>query len=205
MDAYFTTQLVVTLLLDRFGTLSSFLLPPSRAVALADFVEPSEARQAFKGLAYRKYKHLPLYLEWAPLGIIDKSKAVGAAAAAAGASSTASKPTQEMNSKKASSSSSSRETKAEKTAATESLDDDYSTLFIKNLSFETTSAGLRSHIETQLGAGGAAGGLRTVSLPTKTQGAHNRLLSMGFGFAEFRSAQAAADALQRLQGVHVVA
>lgn len=46
----------------------------------------------------------------------------------------------------------------------------------------------------------AGGGLRAVSIPTKVQGLKNRVLSMGFGFAEFRTAQAAAEALTRLQG-----
>lgn len=31
-----------------------------------EFFEPSEARKAFMRLAYSKFKHLPLYLEWAP-------------------------------------------------------------------------------------------------------------------------------------------
>lgn len=31
-----------------------------------EFVEPAEARTAFKRLAYSRFKHLPLYLEWAP-------------------------------------------------------------------------------------------------------------------------------------------
>ena len=35
-------------------------------LALVEFLEPSEARKAFAKLAYTKYKHLPLYLEWAP-------------------------------------------------------------------------------------------------------------------------------------------
>lgn len=34
--------------------------------ALVEFLEPSEARIAFMKLAYTKFKHLPLYLEWAP-------------------------------------------------------------------------------------------------------------------------------------------
>lgn len=34
--------------------------------ALIEFLEPSEARKAFTKLAYTKFKHLPLYLEWAP-------------------------------------------------------------------------------------------------------------------------------------------
>ena len=31
-----------------------------------EFLEPSEAKTAFTKLAYSKFKHLPLYLEWAP-------------------------------------------------------------------------------------------------------------------------------------------
>jgi multiple RNA-binding domain-containing protein 1 len=31
-----------------------------------EFLEPSEAKTAFTKLAYTKFKHLPLYLEWAP-------------------------------------------------------------------------------------------------------------------------------------------
>ena len=46
-------------------------MPPSRTVALVDFVEPSDARKAFQSLAYRRYKHTPLFLEWAPLGLVD--------------------------------------------------------------------------------------------------------------------------------------
>lgn len=42
------------------------LLPPSGITALIEFIEPSEARVAFTKLAYSKFKNLPLYLEWAP-------------------------------------------------------------------------------------------------------------------------------------------
>jgi multiple RNA-binding domain-containing protein 1 len=34
--------------------------------AIVEFLEPSEAKAAFTKLAYTKFKHLPLYLEWAP-------------------------------------------------------------------------------------------------------------------------------------------
>lgn len=33
---------------------------------LVEFVQNSEAKTAFRQLAYSKFKHLPLYLEWAP-------------------------------------------------------------------------------------------------------------------------------------------
>ena len=35
-------------------------------IAIVEFLDPSEARTAFTKLAYTKFKHLPLYLEWAP-------------------------------------------------------------------------------------------------------------------------------------------
>jgi multiple RNA-binding domain-containing protein 1 len=34
--------------------------------AVVEFLEPSEAKTAFTKLAYTKFKHQPLYLEWAP-------------------------------------------------------------------------------------------------------------------------------------------
>ncbi|CAM8967825.1 unnamed protein product [Rhodiola kirilowii] len=35
------------------------------------YLEPSDARAAFKGLAYKRYKDAPLYLEWAPKDVLD--------------------------------------------------------------------------------------------------------------------------------------
>lgn len=50
----------------KHGELGRVILPPSGITALVEFFEPSEARKAFTRLAYTKFKHLPLYLEWAP-------------------------------------------------------------------------------------------------------------------------------------------
>ncbi len=38
----------------------------SCVLGIVEFVEPAEARTAFKRLAYSRFKNLPLYLEWAP-------------------------------------------------------------------------------------------------------------------------------------------
>lgn len=53
-------------LFSPHGELGRVVMPPSGITALVEFLEPSEARKAFTKLAYTKYKHLPLYLEWAP-------------------------------------------------------------------------------------------------------------------------------------------
>ncbi|XP_073257669.1 probable RNA-binding protein 19 isoform X2 [Porites lutea] len=54
-----------------FGTVARLVLPPSGITALVEFFEPSQAKKAFQKLAYSKFKHVPLYLEWAPLGVFS--------------------------------------------------------------------------------------------------------------------------------------
>jgi multiple RNA-binding domain-containing protein 1 len=56
-----------------FGLLEKIILPPSGVTCLIKFSDPGEARKAFKRLAYSKFKHCPLYLEWAPENVL-KSK-----------------------------------------------------------------------------------------------------------------------------------
>ena len=68
--AFGTTESELHSLFSPFGTLRQVVLPPSGISALVEFTDPSHARMAFKKLAYTNFKHLPLYLEWAPVGII---------------------------------------------------------------------------------------------------------------------------------------
>ncbi|CAI0392519.1 unnamed protein product [Linum tenue] len=55
----------------KFGTLDKIVLPPTKTMGLVVFLQPSDARTAFRGLAYKRYKDAPLYLEWAPADILD--------------------------------------------------------------------------------------------------------------------------------------
>lgn len=180
----------------RFGALGAFLLPPSKTLALADFVEPSEARAAFKGLAYRSYKHAPLYLEWAPVDVIDKNKLKKAMS------------NQNKQQKQQQQQQQQAQRSGAAAAAAEGDDDDdddaiYSSVFIKNLNFSTTDQNLRDHI-VRIGAGE---GLRTAVIRKKTKEASSGSgsggavsLSQGFGFAEYSSHALAARAVQLLHG-----
>lgn len=56
-------------LFAKFGLLSRLVLPPWGVTALVEFLEPTEARAAFRHLAYSRFRHVPLYLEWAPVGV----------------------------------------------------------------------------------------------------------------------------------------
>jgi multiple RNA-binding domain-containing protein 1 len=54
-----------------FGTLGRVILPPTKTLALVEFLEAGEAHRAFKTLAYKRFKHVPLYLEWAPENLLS--------------------------------------------------------------------------------------------------------------------------------------
>jgi multiple RNA-binding domain-containing protein 1 len=127
----------------KFGDLGSFLMPPSKTMLLVEFLEPTEARAAFKGLAYRKYKHLPLYIEWAPLGVIDKKK-VGVMKSGDKHASNAS-----SNDKDKSTGNLNVNVNGNFNGNFNDGDEGvsgYRSLFVKNLSFETSEETLSEHI-----------------------------------------------------------
>ncbi|VTJ86115.1 Hypothetical predicted protein [Marmota monax] len=61
----------------HFGSLGCVLLCEGGVTAIVEFLEPLEARKAFRHLAYSKFHHVPLYLEWAPLGIFSSTAPQG--------------------------------------------------------------------------------------------------------------------------------
>ena len=107
-----------------YGTLGKFILLPSRAIAVVEYLEPSEARKAFRALAFRPFMHQPLFLEWAPLGLLKRPDQIRRPGNPTGGSSSHSTSTSE---------------EAEELDGVES-----STLFIKNLNFNTTEDQLRA-------------------------------------------------------------
>jgi multiple RNA-binding domain-containing protein 1 len=159
-------------------------MAPSKTLLLVEFIEPSEARAALKGLAYRNYKHSPLYLEWAPLSNASNGNVVKQ------------KKDNTLTAISAEQETCSSSIAVESLRSTDEDKDNqhsYSTLFVKNINFSTTEDALRSHLES-LGVEG----LRTVLIQKKMVGSH--LLSQGYGFVEFRSAESAARSLVRMNG-----
>jgi multiple RNA-binding domain-containing protein 1 len=119
-----------------------------------EFIEPSEARKAFTRLAYTKFKHLPLYLEWAP----DDSF-ISPVAKSSQENNTTDKLSQSkgMKSSEAANAKSmantitdeSKQNKTENNGQDEDDDEDEdepepdTTLFVKNISFNTTEEQLK--------------------------------------------------------------
>ncbi|GLC70759.1 hypothetical protein PLESTF_001030300 [Pleodorina starrii] len=210
-------------LFGRCGPIARLVLPPARALALVEFTEPQDARAAFRSLAYKKYHHVPLYLEWAPADVFtapapprnqDDTQAGGqqqqqqAARAAKpggkGAKAAAPDPAA--------------------LAASADADADgaggggsgavVGTIYVKNLSFATVDAGLRKHFD---GAVSAAGGCLHSAVVARKKapeaeakggskkgakkgGQEGGVLSLGYGFVEVDSEEVAAAVIKKLQG-----
>uniref|UniRef100_A0A3Q3FAQ9 Probable RNA-binding protein 19 n=1 Tax=Labrus bergylta TaxID=56723 RepID=A0A3Q3FAQ9_9LABR len=140
-------------LFSTHGSLGRVLLPPSGLTAIIEFLEPTEAKRAFTRLAYSKFQHVPLYLEWAPVGVFVAGKP---------------EPEKEEAVKE--------ETKGKDEEEEDEEEEEESapgsTLFIKNLNFSTTEEKLQ-----EVG----------------------KFLSMGYGFVQYQTAEAAQKALRQLQ------
>ncbi|XP_010597254.2 probable RNA-binding protein 19 isoform X2 [Loxodonta africana] len=184
----------------RFGSLGRVLLPEGGITAIVEFLEPLEARKAFRHLAYSKFHHVPLYLEWAPMGVFSSSSPQKREP----------RDTPEDTDKVEPETVPGNET-PEGEKPVERGEDDSSakmeeeeeeeeslpgcTLFIKNLNFDTTEATLKEVFSK-------VGMVKSCSISRKKNKA-GALLSMGFGFVEYRKPEHAQKALRQLQG-HVV-
>ncbi|XP_041084214.1 probable RNA-binding protein 19 isoform X2 [Polyodon spathula] len=165
-----------------FGSLGRVLLPPAGLTAIVEFLEPTEAKRAFTKLAYTKFQHVPLYLEWAPMDVfsgplpnsVQKQEPLSSPAV------------EEVKDTKPESSGEEEEEEEEEEGSQPGC-----TLFIKNLNFTTTEDTLRQTFSK-------CGALRSCSISKKKDRSGN-MLSMGYGFVEFKKAESAEKALRQLQ------
>ena len=165
-------------LFGEHGTIKRFLMPPSGVIAIVEFDNDAQCKAAFGALAYKKLKSSVLFLEKAPKGLFDAQPSAKSTVDNAGEG-------------------------IAKTSATDLKDAADSivpdtpgsaTLFIRNLNFSTTTAQLTRTFSTLTGF--LAARVKTKTDPKKP----GEVLSMGFGFAEFRTAKDAQTALKIMDG-----
>ena len=175
-------------LAQRFGALATLILPSSRAMALMEYIEPSAARAAFAGLAYKRYQHVPLYVEWAPLGILPTPAQRSAAPPPA-------KPAKPAKQAPV--------TAADAAMAGGEGEDcggaQQRTLYVKNLAWATEDATLRRHFEAALGGPACVRSARVARRPGPGK-ASGVMVSAGYGFVELDSEASCAKALRLLDG-----
>ena len=168
----------------KHGELGRVVLPPNGITALVEFYEPSEAKTAFRRLAYTKYKSAPLYLEWAPDGAFrPKDKRL-------------------VESERPSNTTWIEDRVGEQSTAESQQEvnlppEENTILFVKNLNFETTDEELKSHFEQNIGDNSIYSATISRKKNPKKPG---ETLSMGYGFVQFYKYADAEKALKVVQG-----
>ncbi|KAL2474679.1 nucleotide binding [Abeliophyllum distichum] len=168
----------------KFGNLDKVILPPTKTLALVVFVEPAEARASFRGLAYKRYKDSPLYLEWAPGNILSQTPI-------SMADSNNNVVVGEHDTK--------RVFLEQQLEDITDLDVDPDriesrSLYVKNLNFKTSDENLKRHFTEHIKEG------RILSVRVKKHLKNGKNVSMGFGFIEFDSVDTAVKVCRDLQG-----
>eukprot|EP00794_Sanderia_malayensis_P013983 gene13983-15441_t len=156
-------------LFGRFGDVDRLLLPPSGVTAIIEFMQPTEARTAFRSLAYTKFKHLPLYLEWAPVDVFKGEIIIKEADKEAD-----------------------KEAEAEDEVK-DTGENKICTIFVKNLNFSTTEDKLEKLFEK------CGEVVTVTVARKKDPKKPNEMLSMGYGFVEFARSADADEAMKTLQ------
>lgn len=165
-------------LFEEHGDLKRFIMPPSGTLAIIEFPNAVQAKAAFGSLAYRKIKGSVLFLEKAPKELFTlKPSDTAEVEGAYGVSKISTGDLKNAD--------------ADMTVAETS---GTATLFVRNLNFDTTSQQLHETFEP-------LDGFLTARVKTRTDPKKpGQVLSMGFGFLEFRSSGQAQAALQAMDG-----
>ena len=189
----------------------NILLPPSRTIAMIEFGHSTDAKRAFRKLAYRRFKHVPIYLEWAPLQAKQQKDTKSSKASSSKAPDSSQTTEIDKNERRLTQNDDITSSKnmvgnsydADDAGDNEGSNDDMSsTLYVKNLNFGTTEEILQECFEKEIGRN-----ILSVRIPRKVAATksgsstpENRSLSMGYGFVELSSHELAKKAMKMLQG-----
>ncbi|KAN0047816.1 hypothetical protein ACTA71_002203 [Dictyostelium dimigraforme] len=186
-------------LFSKFGELSRVVLSPARTIALIEYIHPNEAKIGFKNLAYSKFHHVPLYLEWAPEGVFKSPAPIKDIKKQSSSSSEASKDTKDIKDKKEDSTTAAATAKTTTTTTTKSTKGNEGSQFvyIKNLNWKTTN-------ETLIGKFKPLNDYVGVNIATKANPKNpSERLPCGFGFIEFSSKQGAYECIKKYHGCSI--
>jgi len=133
--------------LKKYGPIQRLILPPYRTVAVVEYSDNAVAKRAFMGTAYKKFKAVPLYVEWAPKGCLKPLDAVqgkGAVVVApAGKNDKIAKVEKAVDAAESDSEDDGTEKRTAGKLAVEEEDEAARSLFVKNLHFDTKEESIR--------------------------------------------------------------
>lgn len=171
---------------SKFGPIGRIVLPPSGVTALIEYCEPSEARQAFKKLAYSKFKNVPLFLEWAPEDTFTRT---------INGEAIIPKTEPKVEVKEEGKPAAEPEPEPEEPVAEDADDEPEpdTTIFLRNLNFKTVMETVRDHFQH-------LGSVHTVEIAKRKDPQNPRQQnSLGYGFIQFKKSAVAARALKEMQ------
>lgn len=184
---YGTSAADVRALFEPHGELRRVLVPPAGTLAVVEFVHPDEGRKAFRAVAYRRLGNSVVYLEKGPEGMFITDELI--AESPEPVTATGSAPIAVPDGAPA----------AVAEAATDGAGEGSlsagTTLFVKNLSFNTSAEKLVSvlrHLPEY-----AFARIQTKPDPARP-GAR---LSMGYGFVGFRTVDGAKRGIKSIDGM----
>lgn len=197
-----TTEMELKKIFGPFG-LFKIILPPNGVTAVIDFVEPSEAKRAFKKLAYSKFKHVPLYLEWAPDNVFKTRKHNSETIAEEQDESIANTKPQKTGEKNQFMDDETKNDELERfdnddvDEEEDEAPEDGTTIFLRNLNFETIESTIENHFKH-------IGPIHLVQIaqkrdPTKESGK----ASLGYGFVQFKKRASLEKALRIMQFTNI--
>ncbi|KAH0559889.1 hypothetical protein GP486_003592 [Trichoglossum hirsutum] len=170
-------------LFEEYGQIKRLLMPPAGTIAIVEFAQAPQARAAFATLAYRRFKNSVLFLEKAPKGLFIEADTNAKTTESTSVESQAREP-------KLSASDLLQASNAEEVV-------DTTTLFVRNLNFTTTTERLTEAFRPLDGLLSAK--VKTKPDPKKP----GQVLSMGFGFLEFRTKEQAQAAMAAMDGYNL--
>ncbi|KAK2708669.1 probable RNA-binding protein 19 [Artemia franciscana] len=172
-----TTEGELREIFNKYGELGRLLLPPYGITAIIEYLNQTEAKLAFRKLAYTRFKNTPLYLEWAPVDVLKEIKTDGETVQG-GVVTTVDSRVPDVHG-------------VEKEGADEG--EIGSTLFVKNINFNTMEGQLKLHFT-------GCGDVVSCTIATKKDPKNpTKKLSMGYGFVTFSKKIDADKALKTLQ------
>eukprot|EP01027_Heterolobosea_sp_BB2_P019065 GEZU01026783.1.p1 GENE.GEZU01026783.1~~GEZU01026783.1.p1 ORF type:complete len:403 (+),score=161.32 GEZU01026783.1:114-1322(+) len=194
-----------------FGTISRVVMPPSRAICLVEFTEPTQARTAFRRLAYKRYKSAPIFLEFAPQAVLATKESIQKQRDQQ-KEEQKKKIAKEIEEQKNAEAIQKQKSEAaerlakKKEEKTKSMDqilqeqqeraEESDTLYVKNLNFITTPDTLRRVFAKY-------GEVIKVNLALRNEPGAKQRQSLGYGFIKFASVKDAKNALRQAQGFNV--
>ncbi|CRH02600.1 snoRNA-associated small subunit rRNA processing protein, putative [Plasmodium relictum] len=202
-----TNQNDIINLFKKFGTLIKVSFSPYNNIAIIQFENSENAKKAFISNSYIRYKKLPLYLEWAPINLYEQKIKED---------DTNKNNTNdndillENDTKKKDGDILNNSNEANKSEdellGSESSDEEvtHASIYIKNINFNTKEEDLKKLFENLEGflTCNIVKSKKVISQKEyeKNNTIEHKYISLGYGFAEFKSKECAIEAIKKLTG-----